>query len=278
MAGGSLGPDKLVLPTHSTDPTGSATGEMYFNTSTKDLMIYNGQSWKSGGAVPAYQPYALDFFDDDSGISLLRFDGNTADDSGNGTFSEGGFSYSTGATGSTGQCIDFGSTNNGSSVGIDNRGPRSAAAGGWTWSFWMYYYGSTFNDHGFFGTNSNESSTGFLFHFHASTNTFYLINYAGDNISNVPVSNPQSWNHYLASFGADGNKLRLYLNGSNVGEVTIDPNHYPSSFSTQTVFVGRDRCCSDSMRYTNGAFDHVRIFNKPVTDTEAQALYQEFTL
>lgn len=264
----------LYLPASTSDPTGTEAGQCYFNTSTNEIRIYDGSVW-GRQKVLRYQPYALDFFKDGSGISLLRFDSSIGDDGGASTFSSGSFTYSTGSTGSTGTCIDYGSSNGGSYVGIEGRGPRSAVSGGFTWSFWMYYYGSTFNDHGFFGTNSS-SSEGHLFHFHAGSNQFYLIQSGGSSISNKTVSNPQSWNHFCTTFG-ENNQMKLYLNGTLQGAVTCT-NNFPSTYSTQTLFVGRDRCCEDSMRYTNGAFDHVRIFNRPLNSTEVQALYQEFTL
>jgi hypothetical protein len=45
----SLGPDKLVLPTGTSDPSTSTDGTSYFNTSLSSLKIYNNGSW--GGFI-----------------------------------------------------------------------------------------------------------------------------------------------------------------------------------------------------------------------------------
>jgi len=51
MAGGSLGPTELILPTHTSDPTGS-TGSMYFNTDTGVARIKTADGWQNLNEAP----------------------------------------------------------------------------------------------------------------------------------------------------------------------------------------------------------------------------------
>lgn len=58
MAGGSLGPNGLVLPTFTSDPIGSSSGQMYFDTSSGAVKLYNGANWAivkgfKDGSTPA---------------------------------------------------------------------------------------------------------------------------------------------------------------------------------------------------------------------------------
>lgn len=51
MAGGSLGPNFLNLPTFTSDPTGAAAGSAYFNTTYKGIRVYDGTNWSSIGVM-----------------------------------------------------------------------------------------------------------------------------------------------------------------------------------------------------------------------------------
>jgi len=43
--------DRISNATGTSDPSSPSTGQMYFNSSTKDLRIYNGTSWSNGGII-----------------------------------------------------------------------------------------------------------------------------------------------------------------------------------------------------------------------------------
>lgn len=43
--------DRITNATGTSDPGSPSTGQMYFNTSTKDLRIYNGTNWSNGGII-----------------------------------------------------------------------------------------------------------------------------------------------------------------------------------------------------------------------------------
>jgi len=45
MAGGSLGPNGLQLPTFSSDPSSPAIGQVYYNTAKGGVFVWNGTSW-----------------------------------------------------------------------------------------------------------------------------------------------------------------------------------------------------------------------------------------
>ena len=45
MAGGSIGPNSINVPRHSSDPSGAGEGDMYFNTSENSVKIHNGSQW-----------------------------------------------------------------------------------------------------------------------------------------------------------------------------------------------------------------------------------------
>ena len=37
--------DRMGIPTGTSDPGSASGGDMYFNTSTKTVRVYNGSSW-----------------------------------------------------------------------------------------------------------------------------------------------------------------------------------------------------------------------------------------
>ena len=268
---GFYGP-KMRFPTGASDPVTGLAGEAYYNTADKVLRVHNGIDWSFAGQ--GFTPMVFDPFGDGSSEALWKLDGNGADDGGayNGVV-YGSPTWSTGAGTKSGQCMDLSSNNTLSTakrMQISGLGFKKNMA----LSFWMYYYGSTFNDHGFFGFNSGQGSNGFLFHFHAGSNEFYIYhNSGGGYFSNTTVSNPQSWNHFCLTY--DNNQtLRLYLNGNEVGN-GAQAYLTATSFNGQEIAVGRDMCCEDDMRYTNGAFDQVRWFNRALDAGEVSKLYGE---
>jgi hypothetical protein len=52
----SFGPDKVVLPNKTSDSGSPADGEMYFNSSTKTMRIFNGSAFTSVGAKDGSSP------------------------------------------------------------------------------------------------------------------------------------------------------------------------------------------------------------------------------
>lgn len=49
----SFGPDKLNLPSASSDPSGAAAGSMYYNTTDNVIYYYNGTEWAAVGTLTA---------------------------------------------------------------------------------------------------------------------------------------------------------------------------------------------------------------------------------
>lgn len=85
--------------------------------------------------------------------------------------------------------------------------------------------------------------------------------------NNIPVAQPTSWSHVVIS--ADDNGAVIYMNG------VLRPG-------TFTLFIYTVNATTDftigslgSSRYFEGEMDEVRVYNRPLTAQEAQAIYQE---
>jgi len=80
-----------------------------------------------------------------------------------------------------------------------------------------------------------------------------------------------NWHHIVCS--ADGDRLRMFVDGRQVGSVNIALLTHTRSSNTAPVTIGR-RCvlCIPSF---NGLIDDIRLYSQPLTASEIQALYAQ---
>ena len=125
----------------------------------------------------------------------------------------------------------------------------------------------------FTNSNYNETSQQYALKVDSNSKLYFL---SGDGLfesnglnfstSNIDVS---SWTHVVVSY--DGNTLKLYLNGSLdfENEITDDFPETPSS----SAFIGNSWGSNNDL--FPGRIDDIGIWNRALTETEIQALYNE---
>ena len=96
--------------------------------------------------------------------------------------------------------------------------------------------------------------------------------YQGGNNLRVETNNfwvVDQWMHVAASVDADG-VFKLYKDGQLAA---TNPNgQFPASITRQNYYIGRSNW--DENEYFNGLVDDLRIYNRPLADTEIQTLAQ----
>ena len=70
--------DRLGIATGSSDPGSGAAGDMYFNTGSSKLRVFNGTVWTEIGSGTSTVGN-VDPFNDGSGVALWQMDGNADD-------------------------------------------------------------------------------------------------------------------------------------------------------------------------------------------------------
>ncbi len=80
------------------------------------------------------------------------------------------------------------------------------------------------------------------------------------------------WNHITTSF--DGTVLKVYVNGKLEKISTTLPNSSPISSYNTDVFIGKHGSLSrQSVDYTPGVIDDLRLYNRALTEAEIKQLY-----
>ncbi|SDU66615.1 LamG domain-containing protein [Desulfobacula phenolica] len=84
------------------------------------------------------------------------------------------------------------------------------------------------------------------------------------------------WHHIAGTF--NGSIVRLYIDGTEVGNgtTTDKPIGYDLE-TTNDLFVGslNDQICDSYNTFFTGSIDNIHIYNRPLSESEIQALYNE---
>ena len=94
----------------------------------------------------------------------------------------------------------------------------------------------------------------------------------GEVVASIPDSAVQrTWNHVVLSWDFDTDQLRIWANGTPVAEEKAAP----FTNSTSSVYFGIPHIGSRTSTFFTGALDDIRIYSRPVSETEAEALFKE---
>lgn len=265
----------LQLPTSASDPTGSSAGQIYFNTTSNSLKVYNGSDWVTSGSsdsASAGNVSTFDIFSDNSTQALYNLDGsgndvggsyNLSGDTGSTNFVSGKFGQAFNATGSThlhrtsndlrlsgAHSVSFWYKS--STTGQNNkRLVTLAGASGGTSAGWNNYNGSL----GFYIGNGG---TGIV---------------SVTRVAQIPDSavNDGLWHHlvYTVTSGGTSATWKIYLDGSEYsGAVSGEGRSFNSGSSLAiATYDGGDNY------NTIGLVEQLRILNRVITATEVQQLY-----
>ncbi|AXH71766.1 hypothetical protein P022_gp43 [Pelagibacter phage HTVC022P] len=222
----------------------------------------------------------VDFFGDNSGKSLYRFEGNGTDSGGVSNMGFGHPSISNNHTFPTGKFGNGVKKLHGGSYGfIGNRSYSSFSVSMWAKFENIYNSGSDLTFKGIFGHQSagqlilSQSNSNMYLGIYRSGTTSYssgngsdIARYVANNASTI--SN-DTWYH-LAYTGS-GSNTKLYVNGvegKSFSEATdlSDGNGY--------LYLGTASSQLGNATYdTEGTFDNIRIFNKQLSQSEITSLY-----
>lgn len=253
------------------DPTSNDippnVGSLWLNTNTGELFVCynideNGSYWKGqlGTIVVPATLSTVDIFGDGSCIALYRFDNSLNDDSGlyNGTLYEGSETY---APGVHGQCFYFDGSSD-INIGDVPVGTSFAV------SFWLKT-SNTSQNRLFDGTTTNEP--GIL--------TSGSSAYGSIPANTIAVFNYSSSNYFCASFTPDG-QWHFFVINIDVNSPAIWIDNVAQTITDNMTSIGGYGLARIGSSY-NGAYktvgylDQVRIFNRTLTTTEADILYNE---
>ena len=88
------------------------------------------------------------------------------------------------------------------------------------------------------------------------------------------VATPNTWQH-LAVTWRSGDKVRIYLNGTNVQEST---SNYTGTTATVSDFnIGRDALTGANTRYLNGKLDELAVWDSALSSCDVKGIYDATT-
>jgi len=263
-----FGPDQVVLPTGSSDPTsGNATGQIYFNTNNSSLKVYEGTEWIDVGGN-LYRVSTFDVFEDGSTVALWLMNGNGVDVGGNYNFS-GDTGNSNFTTGQFGQAFNGTGTNHLETSSVSLTGAYSV-------SFWYNSSTTGQNNKRLVCVKGTSTSTGW--NNYNNSLGFYLGNGVSSGVASVtrkaqiPDSqvNDGGWHHlvYTVTTGGTSATWKIYLDGSEYSGAVSGEGRSFNNGSTVAVTT-----YDGGNNYnTIGKVDQLRVFNRVLTANEVTQL------
>lgn len=272
-----------------------------YNNRIKAFKVQNswGSNWKDRGYLwidydffpnavidnECYVAYPLKSDPSDNlaqGLVLyLKCDGNAQDASGNNNHGTvGGATLVTDRNGNANKAYQFGGYNNPNFIKVSNNSTLQFS-NSFTFATWVKInnkggmdgygqYSTTASQHCLFAKDWDRDKVHALLNYSTKTDYggFYTGVWSSSNSvsSNIAYEEGQ-WMHLVYAYS--GSKLKLYKNGALVISTTGSLNFIPSN--TQDLYFGR---FSSKWYPLDGVLDDIRIYNRALTDSEAQRLYQ----
>ena len=236
-----------------------------FNTALTPLEVealYTEELCICGGTVDT-----LDILGDGSCIATYQLDGNANDLSGNYSGTPTDVSYKLGE-------FDLAGVFNGSRINtplninniVSNINDRTQD---FTFSCWLNATDLVGGENILYLGNYNVYSPGYHWiGFGKSGGVVKFEVYDGTAYSISESITSNTWYHVVGI--RESSVLKLYVNGSFIGQITQPAN---TSISSSVTFkIGTNQIGTDAF---NGSIDQVRIFNKALNSTEVTTLYNE---
>jgi len=223
-------PTTIPTTTSSTRPGSPSAGDAYFETDTKDYIIYDGTAWRS--------------WENDGSFASGSFPSN---------------SYSAYFDGSN----DYIDTNNKFDF-IQQTCEFSVTC----WAKWTNYNASTTENQSIIATTSTGSQKGLYFYYDSrggsrnlkvmlSANTIVTLSASGGVGDNV-------WHHYAVTCSGSGGSLKLYKDGSVIASGTAPTTTTSTANHTMNLGLG-----SGGYGYLTDAYlDEAAVFNYELTSSE----------
>lgn len=217
-------------------------------------------------------------------VAYYKFDGNVADSSSNGlNGSNNGASYDTGHFGKLNGALEFDGSNDYITVTHNNKlnlaGEKSislwyklpSASGLTLYPSLVYKYGIT--DYPTFGIFFSEDIA-------YGSNRHKIAFIQGNSITNEQVFTKEKypsflnqWVHITGTYSYADSTMRIYFNGKLSNTLTVA--NYTSNTSTDDLQIGRGNKANFSGTYFKGSLDDIRIYDRPLSQAEVSAIYNE---
>jgi hypothetical protein len=163
---------------------------------------------------------------------------------------------------------------NGSSSFIDTNAKIPASLD-FSVSFWMKSSDTSSGNHYIFGTKGNYQTNGWFI----TNNAGKIVYGEGNGVDNATSQTSPSvvadgnWNHVVVTRAAGGT-INMYVNDSRViTDASVGTYYMTSSNWAYDTHIGR--YSASSILFYNGKIDQVRIFDRAITSTEVETLYNE---
>ena len=106
-------------------------------------------------------------------------------------------------------------------------------------------------------------------------NTSFVFQYfdiygRGEITSVVPITSLNQWHNFIITYNASSHQARFYLNGEFIESIT---NADPLQDRTTPMLIGHAYRTQGNNYYYNGLIDEVRVYNRPISESEARSLY-----
>ncbi|MFA6597452.1 MAG: LamG-like jellyroll fold domain-containing protein [Ignavibacteriaceae bacterium] len=252
----SLNDSTLTIGKHH---AGVATD--FFNGKLDDIRIFD---------KAISETEVLQLFND--GINLNQglvvhypFNGNTNDESGNGKHGvKYGATLTTDRFGNPDKAFQF----NGTSDYIDIPGTNNLHLNstGLTLAAWINF--TEPNDiHAIVGKHISGYGNGYYLMIRLATKIEFLVD-SDFGLRTTESYNDGKWHFVVGTF--DGSMMKLYING----ELKSSQTKTYSSMNDSTVTIGKHHT-GVAADFFNGKLDDIRIYNRPITELELSALYNQ---
>ena len=205
-------------------------------------------------------------------VAYYPFNGNANDESGNGNHGTvNGATLTTDRLGNANSAYSF----NGSSYYIKVADSNSLdITSSISFSSWIYVYGST-NDHQviigkWYNNNVFEETYVLELQPNGKTIQMPLNGISTGGYSNVASNTEISFNTWVHVVGVyDSSEIRLYVNGVKTGSLITSGN---LPLTSAPLMIGAHDSTSDRNAF-NGIIDDVRIYNRALSSSEIEELY-----
>ena len=256
----------LQLPKSATNPTGTTSGQLYYDTTNNAVKFYDGTSWRLVNEI-GVRVTSFDVFGDSSSVALYQLNANGNDTGGNYNLTINGASFNTGK---------FGNAWNGTGT---NAAYSTASglnvSGDYSVSFWYKSSTTAQNNKRLVSLKGSNITAGWN-NYNGSLG-FYIggLNLVSSatsvtRVSQIPDAqvNDGSWHHLAFSVTSSGSWV-IYLDGTSYSGAVSGEGR---SFNNNN-YLAITNYDSGQGYNTIGLVDQLRIFNRVITAGEVTQLY-----
>jgi len=221
----SITGNTLQLPTSATDPTGTSSGQIYFNTTDNNLKVYNGTTWQNINSNSIIKSNLLLHWD--------MTDSNSYSGSGSTVYDVSGNGYNGTIQGNP----TYTSSNNGYMV-FDGYGDYITSSltqpsGARAFGMWVYYSSLTQPNSEGYQLQGIQASGGYTYQgiVDGGNIYFYICTGTGGTISHQLSAG--QWYYQVLTF--DGSTYNIYVNGVLIQSGSASTGTTANTFSAAAI-------------------------------------------